>query len=279
MPDVTPKLGLKKPLANETVTRAAHNENLDLIDTNAASQAEVDSHRQAATLDHPDGSVTDAKIGNRTIDDTVAAASGADTPTRLWSKLANMIKKITGKANWWDAPVKTIEQLNTDVANLRATADAALPRDGSQAMTGDLAINKSNANIKGTDLYLFASGKQRSWLLSNAYYDGTNYQRYATDQPAAALSADPVTGKPTFWYGAAGANPITWTAYDVLITQGGQTINGTLKVAAPVDSNDVARKAEIDAIRSDKTKAFVLEVRTSDPVSPEIGRMWVRSDL
>lgn len=36
MPEITPNLGLKKPLGNETVSRAAYNENLDLIDQNAA---------------------------------------------------------------------------------------------------------------------------------------------------------------------------------------------------------------------------------------------------
>ena len=36
MPDLTPNLGLKKPLGNETVSRAAYNENLDLIDQNVA---------------------------------------------------------------------------------------------------------------------------------------------------------------------------------------------------------------------------------------------------
>ena len=36
MPEVTPNLGLKKPLGNETVSRAAYNENLDLIDQNVA---------------------------------------------------------------------------------------------------------------------------------------------------------------------------------------------------------------------------------------------------
>jgi|GEM_PF-5739594 len=41
MPDVTPRLGMKKPLGNENVTRAAYNENLDIIDANAASKSEV----------------------------------------------------------------------------------------------------------------------------------------------------------------------------------------------------------------------------------------------
>ena len=35
MPDLTPKLGIKKPLGNETVSRAAFNENWDIIDANA----------------------------------------------------------------------------------------------------------------------------------------------------------------------------------------------------------------------------------------------------
>lgn len=42
MPDLTPKLKLKQPLGNEIVSREAYNENLRLIDENAASQARVD---------------------------------------------------------------------------------------------------------------------------------------------------------------------------------------------------------------------------------------------
>ncbi|MFB6364235.1 hypothetical protein ACFCP7_09250 [Paenibacillus elgii] len=35
----------------------------------------------------------------------------------------------------------------------------------------------------------------------------------------------------------------------------------------------------MEGIRADHTKPFVIEVRTSDPVNPEVGRMWIRSDL
>lgn len=55
--------------------------------------------------------------------------------------------------------------------------------------------------------------------------------------------------------------------------------SGRLKAAAPAASDDVARKAEVDAVRSDGTKPLVVEVRTADPVNPEIGRLWFRSDL
>lgn len=51
MPDITPNLGLKKPLGNETVSRAAYNENLDIIDQNSASQADLVAHL-ADTMPH-----------------------------------------------------------------------------------------------------------------------------------------------------------------------------------------------------------------------------------
>lgn len=38
MPELTPNLGLKKPLGNETVNRAAYNENLDILDQKAVKK-------------------------------------------------------------------------------------------------------------------------------------------------------------------------------------------------------------------------------------------------
>ena len=38
MPTITPKLGLKKPLGNETVRRESFNENFDIIDKMAARE-------------------------------------------------------------------------------------------------------------------------------------------------------------------------------------------------------------------------------------------------
>lgn len=63
------------------------------------------------------GAANDTVIGNRAIDDTVAASAGADTPTRLWSKLGNIIKAITGNANWYTAPATTLEAANTHIAD------------------------------------------------------------------------------------------------------------------------------------------------------------------
>jgi len=129
MPDLTPRLGIKKPRGNETVTRASLNENWDIIDQNATPQSEFDDHRSAGVLDHPDGSVTtakladgavtsgkmaagaatDAAIGTRTINDASAPNTDTGSPTNLWSWLAYMIKAITGKSSWRTTPATTLE--------------------------------------------------------------------------------------------------------------------------------------------------------------------------
>jgi hypothetical protein len=154
------------------------------------SLTDFNAHKNATTLDHPDGSVTtpkiaakavtaakladntvgsgqlaagavtDTVIGNRTIDDTVTAATGADTPTRLWSKIANMIKRITGKANWFTAPAVTLEDANTHInstvgahgATSAATGNTLVQRDaiGRTSLT-QLIVSDSTAPI--IDMY------------------------------------------------------------------------------------------------------------------------------
>lgn len=60
-------------------------------------------------------SATDTVIGTRTINDAIAlGAVDTDTPTNLFSKIGAMIRAITGKADWYLAPTKSLEQLNTD---------------------------------------------------------------------------------------------------------------------------------------------------------------------
>lgn len=62
--------------------------------------------------------IKDVQIGSRTIDQGIAAGvSNTGTLTQLFSFLAKIIKGITGKTNWYDAPVKTVEEINTDLTN------------------------------------------------------------------------------------------------------------------------------------------------------------------
>jgi len=73
------------------------------------NRAEFEEHQTAPVLDHPDDSVTDNKIGNRTITDTTAPTGNTGKLTGLLGWLAYMIKAITGKSNWRTAPATTLE--------------------------------------------------------------------------------------------------------------------------------------------------------------------------
>ncbi|WP_337100929.1 gp53-like domain-containing protein [Paenibacillus sp. YIM B09110] len=48
MPDITPRIGLKKPLGNEVFSRAGYNENLDTLETVAETQAGAQAKASAA---------------------------------------------------------------------------------------------------------------------------------------------------------------------------------------------------------------------------------------
>ena len=81
--------------------KAAH----DMVE---AVDAAFNAHKSAETLDHPDGSVTDAKIGTRTIDQSQTPSGHGGTLTQLLSRLANRIRAITGKSDWYADPDVTL---------------------------------------------------------------------------------------------------------------------------------------------------------------------------
>lgn len=84
-----------------------------------------------------------------TIDPTLAPTGNTGRIRNLLSGLANMIKRITGKTNWYDAP--------------RTTLENAVKRDG-DTMTGDLVLNKGVPR-----LYLRVPGRTNdSYLQWNA---------------------------------------------------------------------------------------------------------------
>lgn len=82
------------------------------------SGQELANHQSAPVLDHPDGSVTDIKIGNRTASDTTAPTNlGPGSLTQWFGWLANRIKSITGKTNWWETPATTLEATASHLAD------------------------------------------------------------------------------------------------------------------------------------------------------------------
>ncbi|MBD0345967.1 MAG: hypothetical protein ICV63_14320 [Coleofasciculus sp. Co-bin14] len=64
------------------------------------------------------GAVTDASLGNRTIDQTITTAiSNIGTLTQLLSWMAKVLSSIIGKTNWFDAPDTTLATAATHIAS------------------------------------------------------------------------------------------------------------------------------------------------------------------
>ncbi|WP_438449423.1 phage tail-collar fiber domain-containing protein, partial [Gorillibacterium sp. sgz5001074] len=127
-----------------------------------ASQQDLTDHKTVATLDHPDGSVTTAKlaakavtsakladgaatdtvIGNRTADQTQVPSSNVGLVTQFISWLTNRLKAIMGTTNWYDVPPTTLTAANTHMnattgihgATSTATVNAIAQRDGAGRM-------------------------------------------------------------------------------------------------------------------------------------------------
>lgn len=98
----TPNYNLIKPADNETADIQVINGNMDAIDaalTPTADSAQI-----------PEG-------------------NGPWKLSQWVNWLTNRIKAITGKANWWDAPSKTLEDLNTHLAEITVL----IPKAGSTA--------------------------------------------------------------------------------------------------------------------------------------------------
>lgn len=114
-PDYLPAEGGTVAVAEELVVQLVFSNAANIKATisldGLITTAILNAHKNSAVIDHPDGSVTDAKIGNRTITDTTTAAATSSTLTAKLSQLGYMIKAVTGGAAWYTAPVATIVTL------------------------------------------------------------------------------------------------------------------------------------------------------------------------
>lgn len=234
----TTNYNLVKPGQNDFYNVDDFNENADKID------AAMNQHKTASTLDHPDNSCTDAKIGNRTITDTTVANVSAGTLTNLLSKLGYMIKAITGKANWYTAPKISLEK--------------ALNREG-DILTGILTSAGEAAPFvfkqAGRKSWLFGrtAGIDELLLVPTTSADGTDWDwtkqvRFYADgrlslKGALMLPSDPTDGlhAATKQYAdtkLTTANPLLSASLyhnrDVAVFATGAQITGTLKILLPV---------------------------------------------
>jgi len=81
--------------------------------------------------------------GQRTIDPAQVPASNQGSLRQFLDWFANRIRAITGKANWYDAPSKTLEDLNTHI-------NAAAPHSGHETPAGAQAKVNTHASSKQT---------------------------------------------------------------------------------------------------------------------------------
>ena len=116
----------------------------------------LQQHRLLTTLDHPNGSVTNAKLSSNSVDDTKIGNRDITgyttiTPTGLVATLttwlqnfARMLVKIVGKTNWYDTPTNTLEQVNTNLNNEITNRGTAISNEATARIN---AIN-SEANTR-----------------------------------------------------------------------------------------------------------------------------------
>ncbi|MEG1476461.1 MAG: hypothetical protein RSC38_01880 [Oscillospiraceae bacterium] len=125
----------------------------DNLQRDKVDNGDFNTHKVAAVLDHPDNSVTDAKLGNRDVGGTVAPLQA------LLTNIGDAIKAITGKATWNAPPAITLDatKLHIDskdnphtttkaqigLANADNTADADKPISiaGAAALAQKLSLN------------------------------------------------------------------------------------------------------------------------------------------
>lgn len=129
MPTNTTNYGIVKPDLNETADIGVINSNMDIIDSALAPTA-----------------------------DPAQVPTGLSGKLSQWvSWIANRIKAITGKTNWYDAPSKTLEDLNTHLSD----NTKQIPHLGTTTNSGDAysitTTEVINANEKFTIKFNAAS--------------------------------------------------------------------------------------------------------------------------
>lgn len=132
------------------------------------------------TLSLADDGVTDAKIGNRTIDDSATPASDTGTLTDLLSGIGAQVQNITGETNWYTAPTNTLADLTTHLADTDPHT-GVLPLDGSRAMSDELdmggnVITNAANGVNPTDVPTM----QQLDAVANGYADLPTAKAMAT---------------------------------------------------------------------------------------------------
>ncbi|OBZ08039.1 phage tail protein [Bacillus sp. FJAT-26390] len=163
-------------------------------------QTEFDDHVNAAVLDHPDNSVTDPKIGNRTADPNTSVPYGLTGRLTQWiSWFTKYLKAITGKTGPFDTPDITLAATKTHVDDLtkHITAAERTAWNAKQAALGFTPENVANRNQANGYAGLDGTAKLPASLLPALTGDVTSSAGSAATTIAANVVSDSKIGNRT----------------------------------------------------------------------------------
>lgn len=218
-----------------------------------------------------DSSVTDTKIGNRTIDQAIATQPGSTgSITQLFSWLAQAVTRITGKPNWFDTPAITLEATAAHVSNFNNPHNTTAAQVGADptgtaasAIASHLADTDPHSQY-ATDSDLNAGLATKEALGTAASAIATHlaetdpHSQYAT---AAELSSAIAASKPASTQFAAArfanttgdlanSNVIINDSGDILIP-GSATIDKTLRLNNSGNADNLATFYSYGALRGE----------------------------
>ncbi|WP_408954724.1 hypothetical protein [Natroniella sp. ANB-PHB2] len=108
---------------------------------------DLEDHSSKETLDHPDGSVTDEKIGQRTVDDSIGPTDNTGLLSLIINWFASQIKSITGNDDWKVGPdtnLKEVKEHYSESSGVHGVGDSQVEStSGSQ-----LKANTAESNAK-----------------------------------------------------------------------------------------------------------------------------------
>lgn len=163
----------RQPLYQISVGATAFNLMSDVIDCRTWAVAPSDGVEYTADetsleLDGTefsikDGGVTDAKLGDRTVDQALITPGNTGSVTSLMSWLAGAVKAATGETNWYDTP-------DTTLAAAKVHADAAAPHSGHLDADGSKPLT-ATWDVGGNTITNLATPSSASDAVTKAYAD------------------------------------------------------------------------------------------------------------
>ena len=163
----------------------------DSIQNNWAAvyaKSEIDNHRDTAVLDHPDGSVTKAKLADEVNAIISKAEKDADTAVSTANTAVNTANAATATANTAVATASTaVETANTAVAKSEAAQQRAISADtksDAAVSSASVAVQKAESmqsdlseHISDTNIHTSAEEKQilNNGITSAHQYAGSAY--------------------------------------------------------------------------------------------------------